>query len=166
MSDMKRVRSTAVKGRRGPLHQRLIALLNAKIDEGVGITQDSLARDVGMHQTTMGGILKFDKGTLDLDEASAALAHIGSSLDEFLRDAPPRELTTSERMARRLVERPALVELVTDLLHVPKTKLGHVIELVRGFAPLAKRTSATQTAGSARGATRARRTKSGLARHR
>lgn len=100
--------------------------------------QTSLAQAVGKDQTTIGSYLNGKKaGTLDVDEADAALRHIGSSLPDFLAHAPARELTRTDELARALLTRPELAELVEDLLPVPKTKLAHVIELARGLAHVA-----------------------------
>jgi hypothetical protein len=114
---------------RGALHQRLTAVLAAKL-RGGDVTQESLAKAVGMHQTTVSGIIKRNAGTLDLDEADAALRHIGSSLDDFLANVPPRELSDVERLARDLAVRKDLQPWVEGLLSVPGLKLPAVLELI------------------------------------
>lgn len=70
---------------RGEYHRRLRSVLLEALARQA-ITQESLGAAVQMHQTTVGGILKKDEGTFDLDEADAALRHIGSSLRDFATD--------------------------------------------------------------------------------
>lgn len=74
---------------RGAYHRQLVALLLEKIAEGAA-TQESLADATRMHQTTISGILKRDAGTFDLDEANAALNHVGGSLRSFVLDPAQR----------------------------------------------------------------------------
>lgn len=70
---------------RGHYHQLLIrVLLDALARQG--LTHDSLGAVVGMHQTTVGDILKRNAGTFDLDEADAALRHVGLSLKLFIEN--------------------------------------------------------------------------------
>jgi hypothetical protein len=114
---------------RGELHQRLVAALAAALRSGT-VTQESLAKAVDMHQTTVSGIIKRNAGTLDLDEAAAALRHIGSSLPDFLAKAPPRELSDAERLAHALAARPEVQPWVEGLLSVPAKKLPAVLELI------------------------------------
>jgi transcriptional regulator with XRE-family HTH domain len=143
---------------RGPLHNRLHATLReAWLSKAV--TQESLARAIGKSQESVGQYLRATKaGTLDLDEADAALHHIGSSLDAFLATMPPRPLTPTERLARELESRPEMQAVILDLLRVPRPRLGAVLALLRGVLPLAigprgSQTDATPFAASAAGRT-------------
>jgi hypothetical protein len=91
---------------RGDYHRRLRGVLLEALARQA-ITQESLGVAVQMHQTTIGGILKKDEGTLDLDEADAALRHIGSSLRDFISDpmnvvAPPVPSKTVLQLASTL----------------------------------------------------------------
>jgi hypothetical protein len=72
---------------RGSFHQALHRILVNKYAEKA-FTQESLARATGLNQSTIGQYLRPNgtAGTLDLDEADAALAHIGSSLTAFIAD--------------------------------------------------------------------------------
>ena len=70
---------------RGQYHQKLLAFLQARW-KAHAFTQDSLGRELGKDQTSMGKYLKDTAGTLDLDEADAALTHAGSSLRMFIAD--------------------------------------------------------------------------------
>jgi hypothetical protein len=151
---------------RGELHKRLVAEILANINGEEGLTQESLSKAVQMHQTTVSGILKRNAGTFDLDEAAAALEHIGSTLPRFLAGEPPRDLTATEMLARALATRPELVDLVIDLLPVPKQKLADVIELARGFGRLSSRRRGGRTPGSDSSPTQARRTTKGPAKRR
>src|SRR4051794_753479 len=93
-----------------PLHGRLQRVLQDAWKRNV-CTQDSLARAIGKTQTSVGQyLLANDKksGPLDLDEAAAALHHIGSSLADFIAGAPPQDLTASERLARAIETLPPL----------------------------------------------------------
>lgn len=146
---------------RGPYHERLIALLARKIDENDGITQESVARAVGMHQTTLGGVIKRSKGTLDLDEAAAALEHIGSSLPDFIAGHEPRPFTDAERLGRVVDERPGLRRVVELLIAVPKTRLGAVADLIQTVVLPATARSSRETVGSLPSPTKAPRTKPG-----
>ncbi len=143
---------------RGDFHKRLIALLAEKVSAGV-CTHTSLAAAVGKHHSTIGGILGKNEGTLDVDEADAALRHVGSNLTDFLATVPPRELTDVERLANVLLTRPALADLVEDLLPVPKPRLDELIELIRGLGRLASRRRAVDSAGSGPAPTAERSTK-------
>lgn len=154
MLEEKDVRSPHV---RGPLHQRLITLLNEQIVRGV-CTQESLAGAVKLHQTTVSGILKRNAGTFDLDEAAAALDHVGSNLRDFLSRVPPLELSPTERLTRALAARPALEAMIAALLRVPKTRLAAVVELVRGVVPIAIGPRAAETDAPTTGSRPARRT--------
>ena len=137
---------------RGPLHDRLHATLRtAWLNKAV--TQESLAQAIGKSQESVGQYLRAVKaGTLDLDEAAAALHHIGSSLDAFLATMPPRALSPTETLARELESRPELQALITDLLRVPKPRLAAVLDLLRGVLPIAIGPLAAQTRGGPRGA--------------
>lgn len=146
---------------RGDFHKRLVALLNARLKDGA-FTQESLAKRVAMHQTTVSGILKKDKGTFDLDEAAAALDHAGAgTLAQFVANLPPPPPTTATKLAAALEARPDLTAFVEDLLPVPKPQLGDVLELTRGLARLAIGTRARRTAESGRARPTAGRTTSG-----
>lgn len=135
-------------GMKGALHQRLRAeLLNGM--RANGISQESLGAAMdGKSHRSVGQYLDDEAGALDLDEADAALQHVGSSLEAFLAKAAPRTLTPTEKMARALVARPALIDLVEDLLRVPKTKLSDVIELTRGLSRLPNSRRGAKTPGS------------------
>lgn len=91
---------------RGGYHQALKRLLLTKYAEKA-FTQESLALVTGLDQTTVGQYLKPNggkAGTFDLDEAQAALDHIGSSLRDFLADPEsipaPRAPVMSRQMTR------------------------------------------------------------------
>src|SRR5436190_19611366 len=106
---------------RGEIHRRLVSLLKKKIADGA-CTQESLARATGMHQTTISGILKKDKGTFDLDEAAAALAHVGIAFGDFAKQAPsPKSgaLTVYDSIVTGLKKRDEVTPLVVALLGVP-----------------------------------------------
>lgn len=110
---------------------RLQAQLRDAWKRGV-FTQESLAGAVGKKQTTIGQYLLGKRaGSLDLDEADAALQHMGSSLSAFLAGEPPRELTDAERIGHLIIERPGLRRIVELLLSVPKTRLGAVADLIQ-----------------------------------
>jgi hypothetical protein len=131
---------------RGEFHNRLVATIRDRI--GDGITQESLAKHVKMHQTTVSGILKRDAGTFDLDEASAALEHVGAgSLADFVAGVPPPPVHLATRLAAALLERPKLMQLVEDLLDAPKTQHADVVELVRNLVLPAIATRGGKTRG-------------------
>lgn len=106
---------------RGPYHQALLKLLLVKYAERA-FTQESLALATGKEQTTIGQYLKptGKAGTLDLDEADAALAHIGSSLKAFLTDpstaVTPRRTPQISPVAKQLAV--ALQGLPDEVLRV------------------------------------------------
>jgi transcriptional regulator with XRE-family HTH domain len=116
--------------KKGPLHERLQATLRqAWVSKA--ITQESLAKATGQSQENMGQYLRGGKaGALNVDQADAALRHIGSSLAEFLANVPPRELTDAEKLAQKLVLRKELREWVEGLLNVPKKQLPAVLTLL------------------------------------
>lgn len=87
---------------RGSYHRLLVGLLLRKLAEK-SVSQDSLGVAAEMHQTTISGILKGDKGTFDLDEASAMLDLIGSSLKLFVDD--PEHVVTIQQPQRPKVLR-------------------------------------------------------------
>ena len=128
---------------RGELHQRLITLLRDQKASGA-FTQESLAKAVHMHQTTVSGILHKNAGTFDLDEAAAALQHIGSSLDAFIAGIPPQSLTAAERLARLLLTSDRL-PLLAALLDVPESRWPDVVLLINAFG-LKGRTTASGAA--------------------
>lgn len=116
---------------KGPLHVRLQNLLH-EAWVAKTITQESLAKAIGNSQENTGQYLRRGKaGALDLDQADAALRHIGSSLTSFLQQAPARELTDAERIGQMVDQRPGLRRVVELLLSVPKTRLDAVAELIR-----------------------------------
>lgn len=98
---------------RGDYHRFLVALLLRKIAEGA-CTQESLAGATGMHQTTISGILKRGAGTLDLDEAAAALDHIGGSLREFIADPEHMPTTKLPVLPRRLAKLLQIVDVFDE----------------------------------------------------
>lgn len=131
---MRALRSAAV---RGELHKRLVTLLDARLRDGV-CTQESLATRLEMHQTTVSGIIRRNAGTFDLDEAAAALDHVGAgTLADFAAGVPATPPTDAARVAAVLTERPELLDFLADLLPVPKPRLAEVIELARGLSRLA-----------------------------
>lgn len=144
---------------KGPLHERLRALLADATARGL-CTQESLGRAMGKTQTSVGAYLRSVKGgAIDLDEADAALRHIGSSLAAFIAGQTPRELSPTERMARELESRPALQGLVAGLIRVPKPRLSELIAFVSGLARIATgppgaSSTATNSAPSEEGRTR------------
>lgn len=72
---------------RGPYHDYLVELLRAQLAKKEGITQESLATAIRAgDQTTVGKKLSGKGGPFDLDEADAALRHVGSSLKDFVTD--------------------------------------------------------------------------------
>lgn len=151
---------------RGEFHKRLVKLLADRIAAGV-CTQESLAKRVGMHQTTVSGILRRDAGTFDLDEAAAALDHVGAgSLATFLAGVPPADPTPATRLAARLVERPELLQLLEDLLPVPKPRLAELIELIGGLSRVATGRRATETRAHSSGRRAAPRTTAAPAKRR
>lgn len=119
-----------------PLHQRLHAMLVAENNAG-RITQESLGRAIGKRQESVGVYLRTGNGALDVDEADAALRHIGSSLRDFLDELPPRELPPTEKLARALASTPGLPELLRDLLDAQQTLLPALRGLAKHVAPLA-----------------------------
>jgi hypothetical protein len=157
MDDAREIRSLRV---RGSYHRELAALLNQKVAEDGGVTQASIGSAVDMHPSTVGGILRKDEGTFDLDEADAALRHVGSTLKDFVMSRPPRPLTEAEELARALETRPALRDLVKALLPVPKTRLAAVVAFVRNVGPLASGRHGGSKSGPTNGTPSAARTKS------
>lgn len=152
---MRDVRSAAV---RGDFHKRLIRLLNERIAGGA-FTQESLAKRVEMHQTTVSGILRRNAGTFDLDEAAAALDHAGAgTLASFAEGLPPVPATDAVRLTAELETRPELRAFVEDLLPVPKPRLDEVLELARGLARLAIVRRGGRKSGSTSAHRKARRT--------
>lgn len=145
-----------------PLHRRLQALL-AELCTRQGIGQSSFALAIGKDQTTAGRYLRghATAGTLDLDEAEAALHHVGGSLREFLAGAPPPEPSALEQRIRQLQTLPGIDELTKGLLLVPKKQLWLVLDLIRRL----ERKGAKRGRGSSgelpNGQTRARRTQIG-----
>lgn len=142
---MRDLRSACV---RGEFHKRLVTLLDERLRAGV-CTQDSLAVRVGMHQTTVSGIIRRNAGTFDLDEAAAALDHVGAgTLADFAAGVPPLEPDAVTKLAAALTERPELVAFLAALLPVPKPRLAEVIELASGIARVATARRAGRTPGS------------------
>lgn len=132
-----------------------------------GITQDSLARAMGKSQGSINHYLQNrGAGALDLDEASAALHHLGSSLMEFLKAVPQRTPTPAEEAVRALENRPELLTLIRDLQRVPKSKLSVLLDVVREVAQLASGPRRGPTGGSTPGAPQVKRTKRPPTRHR
>lgn len=131
---------------KGALHQQLRRALDDACQRKA-CTQESLGAAMGKSQRSVGQYLSDEAGALDLDEADAALHHVGSTLQGFLSGAPLRALTESERLACALVERPALLEFVADLLLVPKTQLPAILELIRGLGRFASGRRGGRTSG-------------------
>lgn len=106
---------------RGPYHTRLIALLLETLAENAGYSQESLATAIGCRdQTTVGKRLSGKGGTFDLDEADAALHHIGSSLKTFVANqsatrapAPPKAIARLLLILRELDDRGLRAVLAT-----------------------------------------------------
>lgn len=135
---------------KGPLHARLHKMLH---DAWVAkdITQESLARAIGGSQENAGQYLRAQKaGALDLDEAAAALRHVGSSLADFVAKIPPKPPTPAERIARQLEGREDLIPLVEALLGVPRPRLSVVIGQIDAgvFAATGRRLLRSGEAGS------------------
>jgi predicted XRE-type DNA-binding protein len=157
----RRAAGTVQKQMRGPLHERLIALLKQCITRG-DCTQESVARAAGVHQTTVSGVLQRNAGTFDLDAADAVLRHVGSSLAEFAANIPPRDVTADDQMIQRLNDRPPLKELVAELLDVvPKTKAADVVRLARAVLLPAIAKRSPRTGGSRTGLAQVARTRLG-----
>lgn len=118
---------------KGVLHQRLQARLQAAWKAGE-LKQESLSLPMQKSQRSVSAYLRgdADAGALDLDEADAALMHIGSSLAEFLADTPPRDLSREEALARSLASKPKLRDMVEALTDVRPPRLSEALELVRG----------------------------------
>lgn len=151
-----------------PLHRQLRAFLRTEWQAG-RCTQESLAAAVGKSQTVIGQYLLLNdakSGALDLDEADAALRHVGSNLTDFIAGVPPRTLTETDQIAQELVTRPELVAFVKALLPVPKSRLAEVIEMASGLARLAIVRRGGRTPGSSGGHRPAPRTKSARGRRR
>lgn len=124
---------------RGDYHQRLIAWLLAEMARQ-GVTQESLASGIRMHQTTVGGILKKNKGTFDLDEAHALLVLLGSSLPAFVADpAHAQTVPDLDAKVRRLMTLPSFVSLVDALAVLSPDQQEELLSpfaaLVRGPRP-------------------------------
>lgn len=151
---------------KGELYERLRVTLRRAIQERDSThespTQESLGKAIGKTQRSVGTFLDGSGGALDLDEAAKALEHIGSSLPDFLAGLPPREMSRTERMARALVTRPQLMDLVEDLLPVRQKKLSDVIELARQLGRVASQRREAGTAESHSEHRTARRTTRGV----
>lgn len=150
-----------------PLHDRLQLLLR-EAWRSKTITQEALGQAIGLSQTSIGHYLRpgGKAGPLDLDQADAALRHIGSSLGEFVEGVPPRTLTRAERLASDLQSHPDVLELVEALLTVPQPQQPDVVALIRGLVLPAIGRRAGQTAGLPNGPKRARHTIKGRGLHR
>lgn len=72
---------------KGPYHEALRKVLLEKYAQKA-FTQESLASETSKDQTTIGHYLRpgGKAGSLDLDEADAALRHVGSSLKAFVSE--------------------------------------------------------------------------------
>lgn len=118
------MRGLGLRPVRGAYHQALKRLLLTKYAEKA-FTQESLALVTELDQTTVGQYLKPDgkAGTFDLDEAHAALDHIGSSLRDFIvnpalmpaRRVPPmsRQLTKLLKAVAGLTESDVAIVVAT-----------------------------------------------------
>jgi hypothetical protein len=151
---------------KGDLHRQLQALLHREWKKGT-LKQESLSVQMENSQNSVSAYLRgtSDAGALDLDEADAALRNIGSSLLDFLSGVPPRELTATERLAIDLDDRPHLKEFVADLMPVPKTQLGGVLDAARGVARIAIELRGERSTGQTSGrAKKSAGTKSALKR--
>ena len=120
------LRSPRVKG---PLHDELRAWLKHATATGV-CTQESLAGAIGKTQTGVGKYLLDKAGSLDLDEADAALRHANHSLPAFLAKQPAPQPAAHERLASRLQGREDVMELLEALLSVPRKRLPAVRDLI------------------------------------
>lgn len=125
---------------RGDYHRWLIRVLLERMAMDQGITQESLAGAVGMHQTTIGGILNHDKGTFDLDEADAALRHVGTSLKAFVSD--PHHVP----VMRTPPERRLLSKLVRMLEKIPDDGLLIILDTARSVKKRSARDAGTKPA--------------------
>ncbi len=93
---------------KGFYHHALLRMLLTKYAEKA-FTHESLARDTGQDTSTVGKYLRRDEkaGTMDLDEAAAALAHVGTTLRAFVSDPAnvpqqPPQKKLSQQMSRLL----------------------------------------------------------------
>jgi transcriptional regulator with XRE-family HTH domain len=147
--------------KKGPLHERLQATLRqAWVSKA--ITQESLAKATGQSQENIGQYLRGGKaGALNVDQADAALRHIGSSLAEFLANVPPRDLSDVERLARDLAGRKELQPWVEGLLSVPGLKLPAVLELINVGVRAATGKAIAGSTGSPGAPKKGRRTTAG-----
>ena len=101
------------------------------------IKQISLAADLNRSQRSVSQYLRGDReaGTLDLDDAEIALRHIGSNLAAFIADQPPPQLTVSEQLARDVLARPDLLEMVRALSLLRRRELGIVRRALSQILP-------------------------------
>lgn len=151
---------------KGPLHDQLHRALRDAW-QAKRITQESLAQAIGNSQVNAGLYLRGGKaGALDLDQADAALRHIGSSLRDFLDGLPARPLTEAERLGQLLTEKPVLREVVQLLRDVPRKQLGAVVRLIETLVLPALGMSTPTTAAPTNAPTPARRTKGVRSAHR
>lgn len=110
---------------RGPYHVQLIALLLETLAKGVGISQESLARACKLADSTAIGKRLLGKGgTFDLDEADAALLHIGSSLRAFVT-SPAAPATRAPALP------PPIARLLPVLLALDERGLKAVVATAR-----------------------------------
>lgn len=117
-----------------PLADRLAATLKAAQPTSK-FTQSSLAVAMGgVDQTTAGRLLK--KGKATLDNADAALRHIGSSLKDFVNGVPPREMTDVEKLARKVTAREDWQRLLTAVERLTPWEIDGAIEILRRFGSL------------------------------
>lgn len=143
-----------------PLHARLQALLQERWKAGA-FDQVSLAKAIGKDQTTVGQYLRNGKaGPLDLDEAAAALEHIGSSLADFIAALPPRDLSAADILCREVVGREDVIPAVKALLAVPRKRLHGVLLQIENGVFVATGRTVRLTAESETETTPASRTKS------
>lgn len=125
---------------RGRYHQLLRDVLRRGAAAKV-YTQDSMAEDLDIDQTTVGKYLSEKGGTLDLDDANAALMHIGSSLQAFVAD--PEHIVpvapTLPVVVRRLLKDDGFVELVGVLAGAKVDRrpdvVRHLVSIARALTP-------------------------------
>lgn len=124
---------------RGAYHSALRALI-VKARKDNLFVQESMGKAIGRDQKTISNYLA-GKRTLDLDEAEAALVHIGSTLREFVNDPanvrPVVDLSVRIRRLMTLDEFASLVDALSALPPESQRKFaGQFAELVPRRRPV------------------------------
>lgn len=149
---------------RGPYHRALQTLLEQARKAGK-LTQESLAEDVEKEQTTVGKYLRDKAGTLDLDEADAALRHVGSNLRAFIND-PARVHPSNDPpvLVQRLMRHAEFVQFCEAVAALREPQRQRALA---SYAALAQASRPRQSGGSAGGGEGTNnRTKSVIKKHR